>query len=92
LVGGHQRFKVLMEDNPSEILVSVVSLNEQDEKALNIALNKIDGDWDEYKLTELIKELEKSGYDLSATGFSDTELEDILQQLEHTGQGGTVSE
>ncbi|KIL23736.1 ParB N-terminal domain-containing protein [Bacillus pumilus] len=92
LVGGHQRFKVLMEDNPSEILVSVVSLNEQDEKALNIALNKIDGDWDEYKLTELIKELEKTGYDLSATGFSDTELEDILQQLEHTGQGGTVSE
>lgn len=59
---------------------------------MNIALNKIDGDWDEYKLTELIKELEKSGYDLSATGFSDTELEDILQQLEHTGQGGTVSE
>lgn len=50
LVGGHQRFKVLMEDKPSEILVSVVSLNDQDEKALNVALNKISGQWDENKL------------------------------------------
>ncbi|MFB8734123.1 hypothetical protein ACEQPO_09735 [Bacillus sp. SL00103] len=83
LVGGHQRFKVLMEDNPSEILVSVVSLNEQDEKALNIVLNKIDGEWDEYKLTELLKDLEGSGYDLSLTGFSDAELEDVLNGLEH---------
>ncbi|WP_258011174.1 phage minor head protein [Bacillus sp. FSL H8-0516] len=49
-----------MEDNPSGIPVSVVSLNEQDEKALNIALNKIDGEWDEYKLTELLKDLEVS--------------------------------
>ncbi|WHX46076.1 ParB N-terminal domain-containing protein [Bacillus pumilus] len=92
LVGGHQRFKVLLEDNPSDITVSVVSLNEQDEKALNIALNKIDGEWDEYKLTELLKDLEGSGYDLSLTGFSDAELEDVLNDLEHTGQGGAVSE
>ncbi|MDX5484865.1 ParB N-terminal domain-containing protein [Bacillus pumilus] len=92
LVGGHQRFKVLMEEHPSEILVSVVSLDEKDEKALNIALNKIDGDWDEYKLTQLITELEESGYDLSSTGFSDSELEDILNDLEHSGQGGAVSE
>ncbi|MFP3589850.1 ParB N-terminal domain-containing protein, partial [Paraburkholderia sp. SIMBA_055] len=47
LVGGHQRFKILLESNPTEIKVSVVSLNEKEEKALNIALNKIEGDWDE---------------------------------------------
>ncbi|MEC1552061.1 ParB N-terminal domain-containing protein [Bacillus haynesii] len=45
LVGGHQRFKVLME-NPEKIIVSVVSLNGDEEKVLNIALNKIEGDWD----------------------------------------------
>ncbi|WP_253721208.1 ParB N-terminal domain-containing protein [Brevibacillus brevis] len=47
LVGGHQRFKILVEQGTTEIEVSVVSLDEIREKALNIALNKISGAWDE---------------------------------------------
>lgn len=83
LVGGHQRFKVLMEDNPSEILVSVVSLNEQDEKALNIALNKIDGDWDEEKLLVLLEELKTIGeVDLTLTGFDDVDLKKMLGDID----------
>ncbi|CAL8896500.1 hypothetical protein BPJM79_190018 [Bacillus pumilus] len=50
-----------MEENPSDIPVSVVSLNEQ---ALNIALNKVDGEWDEYKLVLILMQSFPLDYDL----------------------------
>ncbi|QAW48442.1 DNA modification methylase [Bacillus velezensis] len=78
LVGGHQRYKILMENKPKEITVSVVYLNEDEEKALNIALNKISGDWDEYKLEQVLLELKVSNFDMSLTGFSDEELLETL--------------
>ncbi|MEK4788381.1 site-specific DNA-methyltransferase [Bacillus sp. FSL K6-2971] len=81
LVGGHQRFKVLMEDNPSEILVSVVSLNDQDEKALNVALNKISGHWDENKLEKILTELKDNNLDLETVGFTEEEYEDLLDSV-----------
>ncbi|WP_100001144.1 site-specific DNA-methyltransferase [Bacillus velezensis] len=78
LVGGHQRYKILMENKPKEITVSVVYLNEDEEKALNIALNKISGDWDEYKLEQVLLELKGANFDMSLTGFSDEELLETL--------------
>ncbi|MED5223191.1 site-specific DNA-methyltransferase [Bacillus safensis] len=81
LVGGHQRFKILKEDRPSEILVSVVSLNDQDEKALNVALNKINGNWDESKLEKLLTELKDNNLDLETIGFSEEEYDDLLDSV-----------
>ncbi|MGG4085223.1 ParB N-terminal domain-containing protein [Bacillus velezensis] len=78
LVGGHQRYKILMENKPKEITVSVVYLNVDEEKALNIALNKISGDWDEYKLEQVLLELKVANFDMSLTGFSDEELLETL--------------
>ncbi|WP_445013504.1 hypothetical protein, partial [Pseudomonas aeruginosa] len=71
----------LMEDNPSEILVSVVSLNDQDEKALNVALNKISGHWDENKLEKLLTELKDNNLDLETIGFTEEEYEDLLDSV-----------
>ncbi|MDZ5537246.1 hypothetical protein ABE323_18385 [Bacillus licheniformis] len=45
---------VLMEENPKTLLVSVVNFDEAEEKALNLALNKISGDWDDYKLEQVL--------------------------------------
>ncbi|MED2976603.1 site-specific DNA-methyltransferase [Bacillus swezeyi] len=78
LVGGHQRFKILMEEKQKTLLVSVVNLNEAEEKALNLALNKISGDWDEEKLQLLLTELNNTFDDITLTGFSGEELEEIL--------------
>lgn len=50
LVGGHQRFKILVRKGYKEIEVSVVNLDLEKEKALNIALNKVQGTWDKEKL------------------------------------------
>lgn len=59
LVGGHQRFKILLARGDAEVDVSVVDLGEAEEKALNIALNKISGDWDYVKLPDLLTELQE---------------------------------
>lgn len=82
VVGGHQRLKVLIAAGETELDVSVVNLSEADEKALNIALNKISGEWDEEGLTSLLRELSESAdIDATLTGFDQKELDDILADL-----------
>jgi len=78
LISGHQRLKVLQERGDTEVEVSVVDLSKKDEKGLNIALNKIRGDWNLDKLADLLTELDESGFDLDLTGFGTEEIEDIL--------------
>ena len=58
LVSGHQRLKILKEQGTKSVKVSVVDLPIEKEKALNIALNKIEGRWDEDLLANLLQELE----------------------------------
>jgi DNA modification methylase len=81
LIGGHQRFKILLEQGHTEIEVSVVNLDEIREKALNIALNKISGRWDEENLAILLQELSESEIGIELTGFDGEELEDLLSAL-----------
>lgn len=78
LVGGHQRLKVLHVSGVTEVEVSVVDLDEDQERALNLALNKVQGDWDPEKLTALLAELDKHGFDLTITGFDELEIEELL--------------
>ena len=56
----------------------------EQEKLLNIALNKISGDWDKDKLEELLAELQNEDLDLSVTGFYFDEIDDILQDVKGT--------
>lgn len=57
VVGGHQRLKILKNEGQKKVKVSVVDLSDSQEKTLNIALNKISGDWDEEKLNQIFKDL-----------------------------------
>ncbi|TGE33338.1 site-specific DNA-methyltransferase [Desulfosporosinus sp. Sb-LF] len=78
IVGGHQRFKILAEQGAKEIDCVVVDMDEQKEKALNIALNKISGEWDAPLLEDLLKDLSESGFDVSLTGFEAADLRDLV--------------
>ncbi len=83
LVGGHQRFKILVAGGSREVDVSVVDLPLHREKALNVALNKTGGEWDLPKLGELLKELQAMpGLDATVTGFSQREIDALLRSLE----------
>ena len=79
VVGGHQRLKVLQDLGETEIECVVVSLSEEKEKALNIALNKISGDWDKEKLGLLIADLQGADFDVSLTGFDPEEIDDLFK-------------
>ena len=78
IVGGHQRIKVLKDLGYTELDVSVVDLSEAKEKALNIALNKISGEWDWPKLKDLLVELDTGEFDIEITGFDLKEMEEIF--------------
>lgn len=78
IVGGHQRYKILLSQGHTEIEVSVVNLSEEEEKAFNVALNKIGGQWDDEKLSELLREISKSDIDVLITGFDSIELDSML--------------
>lgn len=78
VVGGHQRLKVLIDMGMTEVDCVVVEMSEEKEKALNVALNKISGDWDKDKLALLIADLQGADFDVSLTGFEPAELDDLL--------------
>lgn len=79
VVGGHQRLKVLIDMGITEVECVVVELPEDKEKALNIALNKINGEWDNDKLALLIADLQGADFDVSLTGFDPAELDDLFK-------------
>lgn len=79
IVGGNQRYEALKSLKYTD--VDVVFVDEPDlnrEKALNIALNKISGDWDNEKLTQIFNEMSFEGFDITLTGFEDFEINDSL--------------
>lgn len=84
VISGHQRLKVLKELGYTETECNVVNLDKEKEKALNIALNKIQGDWDEEKLENLLKELKTENFDLELTGFNSEEINDLLDDFFET--------
>ena len=79
MVGGHQRLKVLMDMGMTEVDCVVVAMDEEKEKALNIALNKISGDWDKDKLALLIADLQGADFDVSLTGFEPAEIDALFK-------------
>lgn len=84
VVGGHQRLKVLTEMGETEIDCVVVELDKNNEKALNVALNKVNGSWDNEKLAELLTDLTDSAFDISLTGFEPAEVEDLFAKQQNT--------
>lgn len=83
IIKGHQRRTVLMDLGYTEVEVIVLDIKDKSkEKALNVALNKITGKWDNAILKDLLLELDLEGYDFSVTGYQRTDLEDLIQLVD----------
>lgn len=82
IIGGHQRYNVLLDLGYDTTQVVLVDIDKDSEKALNITLNKICGEWDDEKLCSLLLDLDLNGYDFSLTGFTSSELEDLQIKLD----------
>ena len=81
VIGGHQRLTVLKDLDYETAKCVIVDLPKEDEKALNIALNKITGQWDEALLADLLLDLQESDFNLDLTGFDPPEIDDILSNV-----------
>lgn len=78
VVSGHQRLTVLEAQGETEVTVSVVDLDDIQEKELNVALNKITGEWDDDKLSVILNEL---GEEATDTGFTLLEIDVLRDEL-----------
>ena len=85
IVGRHQRLKALVELGMQEAECVIIDVSEEKEKVLNIALNKISGEWDKDKLAVLFEDLKLSDdIDLSFSGFNSNEIETFLSEEENS--------
>ena len=82
IVGGHQRYKILKDLNYQDAECVAVDLDETHEKALNVALNKINGEFDIPLLTDLLKDLSVNDFDVSLTGFDEDEISDLFSDAD----------
>jgi len=81
IVGGHQRAEALRDLGHKEVDVIVVSLSLAEEKALNIALNRIQGHWDDAKLAQILDDLVAvPDFNVELTGFSAEEVTDLAAE------------
>ena len=84
LIGGHQRLEAAKALGLRKVPVVFVEVSDEQAKELNLALNKIQGEWDLPKLGELLDELRLlPDFGMALTGFDGPEIEDLLAELEH---------
>jgi DNA modification methylase len=84
VIGGHQRLDAAKALGMKKVPVVYVELSDAEARALNLALNRIQGEWDLPKLGELLDELrELPDFDVTLSGFDGPEIDDLLAELEH---------
>ena len=82
VIGGHQRLTVLKDLGYTEVQCVVVEIKDDNKvKALNIALNKITGAWDENLLAGLLVDLQAVHFNTDFTGFEAPEIEQLLTRV-----------
>ena len=80
VIGGHQRLLAARKLGYKTVPVIFVDLPPEKAKLLNVALNRIRGEWDQELLARLLDDLE--GADLTLTGFGDDEVKMLLKSLD----------
>lgn len=91
VIAGHQRLKVMKSLKYTEAECKVLNLTKEKEKALNLALNKIQGEWDLDKLSVVIGELFDE--DLTEfTGFDEKEIFDLIKETENLHSTDIIDE
>ena len=81
IIGGHQRYKVLLDLGYESADVVIVDKDKDEEAALNIALNKISGEWEPSKLAKLIGRIDTSRLDTTVTGFDASEIKKMIGSI-----------
>lgn len=82
VIGGHQRLTVLSDLGYKEVQCVQVRIDDENKvKALNVALNKITGAWNEELLTDLMVDLQDADFNLDLTGFEAPEIDQLFSKV-----------
>ena len=82
VIGGHQRLTVLQDLGYQTVQCVVVHIEDEAKvKALNVALNKITGAWNEELLADLLVDLQKVNFNTDLTGFEAPEIEQLFSKV-----------
>jgi DNA modification methylase len=83
VIGGHQRLVAARRLGLATVPVIWLDLDTEQSRLLNLALNRIGGDWDEQLLARLLADLGRvEGLDLTLSGFGDDEIAATLRKLD----------
>lgn len=80
IIAGHQRVVAARALGMTDCPVVYTALSESREKALNIALNKISGEWDIPMLKDILTEIDTGEFEIEVTGFDNVEIEMLMTQ------------
>lgn len=82
VIGGHQRLTVLSDLGYKEVQCVQVQIEDENKvKALNVALNKITGAWNEELLADLMVDLQDADFNLDLTGFEAPEIDQLFSKV-----------
>jgi ParB-like chromosome segregation protein Spo0J len=83
VIGGHQRLVAARRLGLKTIPTIFLDVDLEQAHLLNLALNKISGEWDPDLLGQMLRDLSLvPDVDLSLSGFSDDELKKFLKRIE----------
>jgi ParB-like chromosome segregation protein Spo0J len=92
IVGGHQRLKCYQALGKEEVEVWAVWLDDQKERAANIALNKLSGEFDIPLLKDIFEGLDTGEIDLDITGFGELEIAEMMEATAPEEEGKASGE
>jgi len=83
VIGGHQRLLAARRLGWKTVPVIFLDLSVEQSRLLNLALNRISGEWDQELLARMLADLRPvEDIDLSLSGFSEEELGKLLKSLD----------
>jgi len=85
IIGGHQRVTAYHSIGGTTVPAIRVNLSKEKEMVLNLALNRISGEWDQEKLVEMLDQIQggesfESG-SIDLTGFETQEINDLINRM-----------
>lgn len=93
IVSGHQRAKVLADLGYKTATVVEIDVDDTTETRIGVALNKIEGHFDDAKLVELIGQLtEHSTVELTHLGYTADEFDDLIRRLDQANATGFLDD
>jgi DNA modification methylase len=82
VIAGHQRLVCAHRLGLTHVPVLFINVSVEEGRLLNLALNRISGDWDRELLARLLADLEAvPDIDISLSGFGDDEIATLLKTL-----------